>query len=62
MNDLSKLKVSSSPHIRAEDTTGRIMLDVIIALLPALAIGIFVYGLRALTVTLLSAAACVFFE
>ena len=62
MNDLSKLKVSSSPHIRSEDTTSRIMLDVIIALMPALAIGIFVYGLRALTVTAVSAIGCVFFE
>ena len=62
MNDLSKLKVSSSPHIRAEDTTAKIMLDVLIALLPALAIGMFVYGGRALTTTLISAMGCVFFE
>ncbi len=62
MNDLSRLKVSSSPHIRAEDTTARIMLDVLIALMPALAIGVFVYGGRALTTTLISAMGCVFFE
>ncbi len=62
MNDLSKLKVSSSPHIRAEDTTARIMLDVLIALMPALAIGVFVYGGRALTTTVISALGCIFFE
>ncbi|MBR5284648.1 MAG: RnfABCDGE type electron transport complex subunit D [Clostridia bacterium] len=62
MNDLSKLKVSSSPHIRAEDTTAKIMLDVLIALLPALAIGAFVYGGRALTLTIISALGCMFFE
>ena len=62
MNDLSKLKVSSSPHIRAANTIHQIMLDVLIALTPALVIGIFVYGLRALTVTLCSVAGCVFFE
>ena len=44
MNDLSKLKVSSSPHIRSEDNTRQIMLDVIIALMPALAISIYVFG------------------
>lgn len=62
MNDLSRLKVSSSPHIRDGSTTNQIMLDVIIALMPALAIGVFVYGLRALTVVLASVAGCVFFE
>ena len=35
MADLSKLTVSSSPHIRHEDNTRQIMVDVIIALMPA---------------------------
>ena len=34
MYDLSQVKVSNSPHIRSEDNTRQIMLDVIIALLP----------------------------
>lgn len=50
MSELMKLKVSSSPHIRSEDTTRQIMLDVIIALLPSLAVGVFVFGTRALVV------------
>lgn len=49
-----KFSVTSSPHIRGKDTTRRIMLDVVIALLPALAAGVWFFGLRALTVTLVS--------
>lgn len=62
MNDLSRLKVSSSPHIRSASTTRQIMADVIIALCPALAISIFVFGLRALSLVLTSVVGCVFFE
>ena len=46
-----KLTVASSPHIRGDFRTSRIMLDVVIALLPALAVGTFVLGTRALLVT-----------
>lgn len=44
------LKVSSSPHIRHEDTTRGIMSDVIIALLPAAVYGCFLFGLKAVFV------------
>jgi len=54
--------VSPAPHIRDRVTTNRIMLDVIIALLPALGIGIWVFGPRAALVTGVCVAACVFFE
>ncbi len=56
------LIVSSSPHIRNSEDTRSIMLDVIIALCPALAISMYIFGLRALILTLVSVAACVFFE
>ena len=46
-----KLTVASSPHIRGDFRTSRIMLDVVIALLPALAVGAIVLGPRALLVT-----------
>ena len=46
-----KLTVASSPHIRGDFRTSRLMLDVVIALLPALAVGTFVLGIRALAVT-----------
>ena len=49
-----KLTVASSPHIRGNFRTNRIMLDVVLALLPALAVGIWVLGIRALAVTLIS--------
>ena len=45
-----KLTVASSPHIRGNFRTNRIMMDVVLALLPALAVGIWQFGLRALAV------------
>ena len=49
-----KLTVASSPHIRGNFRTNRIMLDVVLALLPALAVGIWRFGGRALLVTVVS--------
>lgn len=49
-----KFEVTSSPHIRGKRTTQNIMLDVIIALLPALLIGVVRFGMNALIVTLVS--------
>ena len=54
-----KLTVASSPHIRGDFRTSRIMLDVVIALLPALAVGTCVLGLRALAVTAVCVVCCV---
>lgn len=51
MVDGKKLVVSASPHLRSSATTTRIMLDVIIALMPALAASIAIFGLRVLAVT-----------
>jgi electron transport complex protein RnfD len=57
-----KLIVSSSPHITGKDSTQSIMRDVIIALLPALAVSVYAFGPRTLLLTAFTAAACVFFE
>ena len=57
-----ELTISSSPHVHSSTTTRTIMRDVLIALAPAMAIAVYVFGLRALTVTAVSVAACVFFE
>lgn len=46
------LTTASSPHVRGDFKTSRIMLDVILALLPALLAGIWVLGLRAAVVSL----------
>lgn len=54
--------VSSSPHIRSKDTTQMIMLDVIIALIPAIIASVYVFGMRALLLTLVTVAACVLSE
>ncbi len=55
-----KLTVASSPHIRGNFRTNRIMLDVVLALIPALAVGVVRFGWRGLVVALMSmAAACV---
>ncbi len=62
MNDTKKLMVSSSPHIRAARDTRAIMLDVIIALVPALIASVIFFGLHALLITAMSVAGCVFFE
>ena len=53
------LTVASSPHIRGNFSTRRIMLDVVLALVPALCVGIGVLGWRSLVVTLISVAAAV---
>ena len=60
-----KLIASSSPHIRSAVNTRSIMLDVIIALLPALAMSVWNFGnwnFRALTMTLVSVVSCVVWE
>ena len=57
-----KLTVASSPHIRGNFRTNRIMLDVVLALLPALAVGAAFQGPRALVVTLLSMSTCLVAE
>ena len=53
------LTVASSPHIRGNFSTRRIMLDVVLALLPSLAVGVWMLGLRAALLTLISVAAAV---
>ena len=54
-----KLTVASSPHIRGDFRTSRLMLDVVLALIPTLIVGTVVLGIRALFVTLISVAAAV---
>ena len=49
------LTVASSPHIRGNFRTSRIMLDVVLALIPALLVGTAVLGIRALLVAAFSA-------
>ena len=57
-----QLTLSVSPHIHSGRSTRRIMLDVLIALLPATAAGAVIFGLRSLLVVAVTVAACVGFE
>lgn len=56
------LNVSSSPHVRDRWTTPFIMMVVSLALLPAAAVGVYAYGLRALWIILASVISCVLTE
>lgn len=56
MSDL--YNVSSSPHVRANDSSSRIMLYVVIALLPTTFFGIYNFGYRALILILVTIASC----
>lgn len=56
------LSVSSSPHQRQAHSVSSIMREVIIALIPALLVGTYLFGMRALLLTVVSVASCVAFE
>lgn len=62
MYDLSKVVVTSSPHIKASEDTRSLMLDVVLALVPALAVSVLTFGFRALIMTLVTVLACAVFE
>ena len=57
-----KLIVSSSPHMVTKTDTSKIMGTVLIALLPAFAVGIYQFGFRVVTLTAVFVASCVLFE
>lgn len=57
-----KFLVNSSPHYRSEESIRSVMGDVIIALFPALAVGVIFFGFRVLTLCLVTVAACIAFE
>ena len=64
MTDYKDLKLiaSSNPHIRNNEDTRSLMLDVIIALMPALAMSVFLFGVRPLAAAVISVAAAMGFE
>lgn len=57
-----KLVVGASPHFRSGTTTTQIMLDVIIAMIPALVASVILFGIRSLVLTVVSVISCVVFE
>ena len=57
------MTLASAPHLTTRDTTRSLMLDLLIALMPALLFsGCYFFGPRAFLITLVSAAGCVGFE
>lgn len=60
--EMNTLTVTSSPHAKGKATITSIMLDVIIALIPASLAGVYYFGFRALAVILTSVAASVLAE
>jgi electron transport complex protein RnfD len=56
------LTVSPSPHTHGKETTRKLMLGVVIALLPALFASIFYFGYAAIIVTVTSVTSCILFE
>lgn len=58
----NRLIVSLSPHDHAKDSVSKIMYGVVIAMIPALLVSVYFFGLDALRVNLIAIAACIFFE
>ena len=59
---MSNLTVSVSPHLKTPRSTKKVMLDVIIALIPALIAAVIFFGWRSILVVCVSVAACVLSE
>ena len=60
--DKTLFHIGSAPHIGSHDTTRRLMLDVIIALIPAIGVATFFFGFRVLALCAVSVIFCVLFE
>jgi electron transport complex protein RnfD len=58
----NKFFVAASPHVHSPQSTQSLMRDVLIALLPALAVSAWVYGVDVLRVTAIAVVSCVLIE
>jgi electron transport complex protein RnfD len=59
---MNMLTVSGSPHIHGDNETKKIMYGVVYAMIPAMLVSIYYFGLDAMRVLLLAAASAIFFE
>ena len=59
---MNKFIVSSSPHFQSKDTTQTLMLDVILALTPAMIASVIIFGFRAAVIILTTVASCILSE
>ncbi len=62
MSQNTRLSIAPSPHTSSPVGTRNLMLDVLIALIPALGIGVYFFGPRVITLCLVSVLGCEFFE
>ena len=62
MEEKKIFKVTSNPIVRTPRDTSKIMLDVIIALVPALGVGAYLFGMNVAILLVVNVAACVVFE
>lgn len=58
----NKFLVAQAPHVHSPQSTQSLMRDVLVALIPALAVSVMVYGLDALKVTAIAVISCVLIE
>ncbi len=56
------INVSPSPHVYSGESTGKLMMNVVLALVPAFIVSVYFFGLSALTVTLVAIVSCILFE
>jgi Na+-translocating ferredoxin:NAD+ oxidoreductase subunit D len=56
------LNISPSPHFHGKDSTGKLMMGVVIALMPALFVSVYYFGLGAVIVTTTSVTSCILIE
>jgi electron transport complex protein RnfD len=57
-----KLIIEPTPHIRCNNTTDKIMARVLIALAPALVMAVYIFGIRALYLSVVCMGSCIIFE
>lgn len=62
MNNMRKPIVSPSPHVHGSESTRKIMLDVIIALVPSMLVAVYFFGLSAVRLLLVAVLVCVGLE
>lgn len=62
MEEKKLFKVTSNPIVRTPRSTDKIMLDVIIALVPALGVGAYMFGMNVAILLVVNVACCVIFE
>ena len=58
----NNIVISGSPHVQTEQTVSKMMYHVVIALIPAVLMSFYVFGLSAVTVTLVAIVSCMAFE